>query len=124
MDALSEIWNEDGTPKRPEPNQGAEHAFADLAMADKSTNRELYLSYARIRAEALANQPASVGDMVHVWTNGLCRAAIVTQTSVFDDEIHVSVFVPGELTVQPLRDVAHDEKKSGYAPTYHWPESE
>jgi hypothetical protein len=51
-DALSSIWNEDGTPKRPEPDQGAEHAFADFAF-DTGTNDELYTSYANARAKIL-----------------------------------------------------------------------
>lgn len=119
------IWNEDGTPKRPEPNQGAEHAFADLGInTGTSEGQQLFLSYARVRAQALANQPPAVGDVVHAWVDGECLAAMVTKTEIFEDEIWISVFMPGERTLQPIREVAHDEGKAEGAPSWHWPESE
>lgn len=121
MDALSEIWNEDGTPKRPEPDQGTEHAFADLGI-NNGTNGELYLSYAKAREEAMKNTPATVGDIVHFWSGEKCRAALVIESDHIlapERKWLLRVFVPGFGS----EDVAtsHDEgKKTG---TWHWAES-
>jgi hypothetical protein len=124
-DALSSIWNEDGTPKRPEPDQGAEHAFADFAI-NTGANDELYTSYASTRAKILKLTQAGIGDMVHFWNGERCRAALVIEADEVDSDEDITperkwllrVFVPGF----EGQDVAtpHDEDKA--RTTWHWPE--
>jgi hypothetical protein len=123
MDALSSIWNEDGTPKRPEPDQGAEHAFADLGM-QVGNNQALYLSYAKAREEAMKNTPATVGDIVHYWygPTGSCQAAIVCSGPDLDDGINLFV-LPNHSFASPtvMDGVEHNEGKTDN--TWHWAES-
>jgi hypothetical protein len=117
-DALSSIWNEDGTPKRPEPDQGAEHAFADFAF-NTGDNQELFLSYGNARAKILRLTSASIGDIVHYWTGVACRAAIVTAVPETSPAETLHVFQPGEHDGEVA--AVHDEDKN--TGTWHWAES-
>lgn len=78
---------------------------------------EDFFSYARQRAVELAERDPVVGDTVHVWFEGACRAAIITQDDL--DTWCVSFLMPGETSWRPVREVSHDETKGGMS--WHWP---
>lgn len=129
-----DIWNEDGTPKLPGPRDRSDETmpFADLTAdqikrgslayrSDSEEERDAYVNYAKLRAEAMANQPATVGDVVHYWDSERCIAAIVTEAGVFDgdpDQLHL--FFPGGPGSTTAAG-AHNEGK--VEDTWHWPES-
>lgn len=116
-----DLWNDDGTPKRPskeymerldQAQQAEGGAFGRLA-ADES-----YLNYARIKREAKAQRSPEIGDIVHWYDErGACRAAIVMETESFTDNAELRVHIPNEPYVDAYAD--HDENKSDN--TWHWP---
>lgn len=117
-----DLWNDDGTPKKPtkeymarleEAQRAQGGAFAALA-ADES-----FLNYARVKRQAREARSPEVGDIVHFWDEqgAACRAAIVMETESFGDGAMLRVHVPH----QPFSDwqCDHDEDK-GHE-TWHWP---
>lgn len=119
---MSDIWNEDGTPKLPTPGSSSVQAFADLA--GNSEGKLEFVSYAALQREAKAATPAGVGDIVHYWrgeTTSECVAAIVTRAGTFAEEgDDLTVFEPGS-SPDWATEVVHDERKRDRG--WHWPES-
>lgn len=118
---MSHLWNEDGTPRRPDPAQyGDPEKYAQTPAADLAAD-ESYLNYARIKREARAARSPEVGDIVHFWAGGPCRAAIVMETESFSDAATLRVHIPNE----PFQDwhVGHNEDKAseGDEFSWHWP---
>lgn len=113
-----DLWNDDGTPKRPskEYMEGLEQVQA-IPVPGESR----FMSYARLRREAKAQRSPEVGDIVHFWADGPCRAAIVMETESFSDAATLRVHIPNE----PFQDwhVAHNEDKAseGDEFSWHWP---
>lgn len=130
MDILDpDLWNDDGTPKRPSQQYMRRlEEMQDLEAVDPETpkkraaeQREAYLNYARVKRETKAARPPEVGDIVHFWDstderNG-CYAAIVIETSSFEHDAHLHVFVPGRAYEDWQS--AHSEDKEEL--TWHWP---
>ena len=126
-----DLWNDDGTPKRPSQNYMKRLREAqDLEAIDPATpvkrERELddaFLNYARIRQDAKQQRPPEVGDIVHFWggkedpTHDHCFAAIVMETESFTDAATIRVHVPHEAFMD--WHVDHDEDKGH--DTWHWP---
>lgn len=118
------LWNEDGTPKRPDPEQYddpekyAQAPFADL-VADTAA-KEGYLNYARIKRQAKGLRSPEVGDIAHWWDqdHATCRAAIVMETESFGDGALLRVHIPHE-SFQDWQ-CSHDEDKE-FSGTWHWP---
>lgn len=114
------IWNEDGTPRKPEPGRGEEvNAFADLS-ANPDDERQ-FVSYAALQAAAKAATPAGVGDIVHYWTEYRCVAAIITDAPVIGDAYCLTRFDVDEMP-ESCQGVLHSETKEDKH-TWHWPES-
>lgn len=112
------LWNADGTPKFPGPRDRSDEvtAFEDFAAA-----RENYVNYAALRAQAKANTPAGVGDIVHYWDGERCLAAIITETGTFEgEEDQLHVFSP-ERNGSGVAGGVHNEGKT--SDTWHWPEN-
>lgn len=122
MDALSSIWNEDGTPKRPEPDQGAEHAFADLGV-NTGTNEELFLSYGAARDRVARLTKGSIGDIVHYWyaATESCQAAIICSGPDLDDGLALFVLPNHQFASPSMMDGIQHNEDRGDA-TWHWPE--
>lgn len=115
---MDHLWNEDGTPKRPDPTQyGDPEKYAQTPFADLAADQE-YLNFARIKREAREQRSPEVGDIVHWFDEkGVCRAAIVTETDSFSDTAELRVHIPREPYADARAD--HDEGKSDN--TWHWP---
>ena len=79
---------------------------------------EAFFSYARQQQAEKEKQDPIIGDTVHVWFGGACRAAIITQDDL--DTWCVSFLMPGETSWRPVREVSHDETK-GDGMSWHWP---
>lgn len=121
-----DLWNDDGTPKRPSKEymqrlQEAQDAEALDPETPGKRQRELddaFLNYARIKREARAQRSPEVGDIVHWYDErGACRAAIVMETYSFNDTAELRVHIPKEHYADAVAD--HDESKSDN--TWHWP---
>lgn len=107
-----DLWNDDGTPKR--PTQEYMQRLDDAQQAQGGA----FLNYARIKREAKAQRSPEVGDIVHWYDErGVCRAAIVMETESFTDNAELRVHIPKEPYVDAYAD--HDENKSDN--TWHWP---
>lgn len=123
-----DLWNDDGTPKRPTKKYMESLKEAqDLEAADPETPRkvaaekaEAFISYARAKREALENTPATLGDVVHFWDGDRCRAAVVIETETFTDACTLQVFIPHEAAQCWVVD--HNEDK--VPESWHWAESE
>ena len=91
----------------------------ELIQSDKDDAYDVapFLSYARARSQDRAERDPIVGDTVHVWFGGACRAAIITQDDV--DTWCVSFLMPGETSWRPAREVPHSEDRKGLS--WHWP---
>jgi len=116
---MNPLWNEDGTPKRPVWSD-ADHekkVFAALA----SDEAQDYTNYARLRAEAKANTPAGVGDIVHYWHGLQCLAAIVAKTGDFQEDVDMLYVFSPEPAESGVADALHSESR--ILDTWHWPES-
>lgn len=122
-----DLWNDDGTPKRPSKEymqrlREAQDAEAvDPATPGKRV-RELddaFLNYARVKQQAREQRSPEVGDIVHYWDdeNARCRAATVMETEPFSDTATLRVHIPHE-AFQDWH-VDHDEEK--VRDTWHWP---
>lgn len=127
---MPDIWNEDGTPKVPDPakygdpEKYAQTPFADLgADGWAHANQSTYLNYARIKREARAQRSPEIGDIVHFWggkedpAHDHCFAAIVMETETFTDTATIRVHVPHGAFMDWRVD--HDEDKGH--DTWHWP---
>lgn len=125
-----DLWNDDGTPKRPtraymENLEIAQHLEAidpETPMKRAQEQSEAYLNYARIKREARANRAPEVGDIVHFWGGGealpsRCFAAIVMEAEAFSDAATLRVHVPHQAFMD--YHVDHDEDKGNN--TWHWP---
>lgn len=101
MDALSAIWNEDGTPKRP----GVDYTPVDTPAFLEAAQREVREKTA-----------PSVGDVVHFWDCGACRAAMVMET-YGDHSATLRVHIPH----RPFEDwsAGHDETREEES-SWHW----
>lgn len=123
------LWNEDGTPKRPDPTQYgdpekyAQHPAADLAADEPGllidNEATGWSSMARWRQQAKVMRSPEVGDIVHFWhgEKATCFAAMVMETDSFTDDAEIRVHVPYK-AFQDWRS-AHDEGKGDE--TWHWP---
>lgn len=125
-----DLWNDDGTPKRPSKQymqrlqeaQDAEAVDPDTPDKRAAEVAEAYISYARLRRLAKQERFATVGDIVHLWDHeqGCCRAALVVDTESLSDNCELHVFVPKKPA--EFWYAAHDEDKG--AETWHWPEEQ
>lgn len=124
-----DLWNEDGTPKRPDPAEYdtsalyAQTPFANLVVPEYEgeDDARTYVNYARLRAQAKVNTPAGIGDIVHYWHDDECYAAIVTRDAVLDDSSD-GLFVFSDLAnMSGTVKARHNEFKG--RDTWHWPES-
>lgn len=123
-----DLWNDDGTPKRPSKQymdslneaQRLEAINPDTPKKRAEEQREAYLSYARIKRQVKAHTPPSVGDVVHLWDyeQACCRAALVVATETFNDNAELHVFVPKKPA--EFWYAVHDEGKG--PDSWHWPE--
>ncbi len=140
MDILDpDLWNDDGTPKRPSKEYMASldavgtfqaHAEELQRLVDEtitvSTSEKpviqasngSYLNYARLRREAKAARSPEVGDIVHFWTGEVCRPAIVMETDSFGDGALLRVVIPADASCD--EQTQHDEEKE-FQGTWHWP---
>lgn len=107
-----DLWNDDGTPKRPTAE------YMQRLEAAQSGANQPFLDYAAAKREAASLRPPEVGDMVHFSDDdeAPCRAAIVMES-----EGHVAtlrVHIPHH----PFGDweADHDESRVTEA-TWHWP---
>lgn len=129
-----DLWNDDGTPKRPSQQymrrlEEAQNLEALDPETPKKREQELndsYISYVRAQREFKENTPASVGDIVHFWggkedpAHDHCFAAIVMEVETFSHAATLRVHVPHAAFMDWHCD--HDEDKGH--DTWHWPESE
>lgn len=128
-----DLWNDDGTPKRPTKaymdGLAAIQAHGEGLMrvvdtttpvdaAEKQIVDSSFMNFARIKRETKAARSPEVGDIVHWYDErGVCRAAIVMETESFTDNAELRVHIPKEPYVDAYAD--HDENKSDN--TWHWP---
>lgn len=126
-----DLWNDDGTPKKPSAEYMENLKVAQrLEAIDPTTpakreaeQREAYMNYARIKREAKAQRAPEVGDIVHAWdgTEGACRAAMVMETSSFNHNAEIRVHIPRK----PYEDwfAVHAETNREEYPegSWHWP---
>lgn len=112
-----DLWNDDGTPKRPSAQY-----MQRLDEAQQGDN-SVFLNFARIKREARAARAPEIGDIVHFWggkenpEHDHCFAAIVMETETFSDAATIRVHVPHEAFMDWHCD--HDEEKGHN--TWHWP---
>lgn len=123
-----DLWNDDGTPKRPSKEymkrlqeaQDLEAVNPGTPVKRQAELDEAYLNYARIKSQAREQRSPEVGDIVHYWDNekARCRAAIVMETDAFTDGAELRVHIPHK----PFEDwyCVHDEGR-GEAAGWHWP---
>lgn len=122
-----DLWNDDGTPKRPSKVYMENLARAQMLEAvDPETpakreaeKAEAYLNYARIKRAAKAQRSPEVGDIVHWWNDTLnaCNAAMVMEVESFGDGALLRVHIPHAAFEDWQGD--HDEDKG--INTWHWP---
>jgi hypothetical protein len=114
-----DLWDDDGTAKK--PTQEYMKNLEEAQVEAQATFSESYLNYARIKREAKAARSPEVGDIVHFWAGGPCRAAIVMEAESFSDVATLRVHIPNE----PFQDwtVDHNEDKAseGDEFSWHWP---
>lgn len=91
----------------------------ELIEPDETHDSGSFMSYARARRTDKQGRDPDVGDIVHFWdmVEARCRAATVTQDDL--RTVWLSYLMPGEVSLRCVRDVAHDETKTG--PSWHWP---
>jgi len=123
-----DLWNDDGTPKRPSKEymqrlEEAQHLEAVDPETPAKRARELddaFLNYARIKREAREARSPEVGDIVHFWhgEKATCFAAMVMEVESFGHLATIRVHVPHK----PFEDwtVDHDETKERDE-CWHWP---
>lgn len=109
-----DLWNDDGTPKRPS------REYMERLDQAQQADGGVFLNLARVRRQAREVRSPEVGDIVHFWDNekAVCRAAIVMETDTFSDAATLRVHVPHE-AFQDWH-VDHDEEKIGPS-GWHWP---
>lgn len=122
-----DLWNDDGTPKRPSQQYMRRlEEMQDLEALDPETPkkraeelREAYINYARVKREAREARSPEVGDIVHYWDGLLatCRAAIVMETDSFSDAATLRVHIPNEA----FQDWHVDHSEGKDRDTWHWP---
>jgi hypothetical protein len=109
-----DLWNDDGTPKRPSK------AYMESLATAQAGDAGVFLNYARVKRETKAARAPEVGDIVHFWGNdeGKCFAAIVLETTAFSHDAELRVHIPHK----PFEDwfCVHDEGR-GEANGFHWP---
>lgn len=118
-----DLWNDDGTPKRPsqqymrslEEAQDLEALNPEIEALRAEERRQ---AMARYRTQLLMDTKPTIGDVVHFrQADGVCRAAIVMEI-----ENHVAtlrVHIPHE----PFQDWEADHSESLSGGTWHWPET-
>jgi hypothetical protein len=96
-----------------------DYELIPLDEKDPAYNRTPFLSYARARRTDKEERDPDVGDSVHFWdmVEARCRAAVVTQDDL--RTVWLNYLMPGETSWRCVRDVPHDETKTG--PSWHWP---
>jgi hypothetical protein len=113
-----ELWNEDGSPKRPVPPD-TDDAFRSIIQSEsKASEREAYMSYARAKQEFKRGTPATIGDVVHFWDGERCRAGMVAEIEMYSHACTIHVFIPNEACQWWHAD--HSEEKE--TNTWHWAE--
>ena len=122
-----DLWNDDGTPKRPtKAYMDNLKAAQDLEAVDSTIpakriaeQDDAFLNYARVKRETKAARPPEVGDIVHLWDHeqAVCRAAVVTQTEALNHDSELHVFVPRKPA--EFWFAVHDESKGDES--WHWP---
>jgi len=114
-----ELWNEDGTPKRPVPPD-TDDAFREIVQSEsKAHEQEAFLTYVKAKQEFKRNTPPTIGDVVHFWDGQRCMAAMVAETEQYTHACTAHVFVPREAC--QWWHVDHDEAKETDN-TWHWAE--
>lgn len=122
-----DLWNDDGTAKRPSQEYMDRLEEAGTPFADLAVN-EAYVSHARRQRQVRMETPPGVGDIVHLWLpegnhRQTCQAAIVTAMDPEDWHlIEVTALAPGVLVLQCYAQVPHDESKT--VASWHWAESQ
>lgn len=122
-----DLWNDDGTPKRPsqaymrrlEEMQDLEAVDPETPVKRAAEQHEAYLNYARIKRQAREARAPEVGDIVHYWDDekALCRAAMVMEIDPFSDAATLRVHIPHEAFQDWHVDHGEDKGKE----TWHWP---
>lgn len=117
-----DLWNDDGTPKRPSRQymeslneaQMIEAMDPEVIARRQKENEEAFVLS---RKRLLAETAPVVGDVVHFWDGEHCRAAIVME--IEDHEATLRVHIPNK----PFEDwtAGHDEGKSD--DSWHWAET-
>jgi hypothetical protein len=122
-----DLWNDDGTPKRPSRAymQRLHEAQMDEALDPATPAKrqaeldDAFLNYARIKKMAREERSPEIGDIVHFFEgdHAACRAAIVMEVEAFSDGANLRVHIPRG----PFQDwqADHDEAKGD--DTWHWP---
>jgi len=110
-----ELWNEDGTPKRPVPPD-TDQAFRSIVQSE--SEQEAYMSYVRAKQEYKRNTPATIGDVVHFWDGERCRAGLVAEIESYTHACTIHVFIPNAAC--QWWHVDHSEEKA--VNTWHWAE--
>lgn len=121
-----DLWNDDGTPKRPskqymdslEVMQTLEAVDPTLPARRAEEQHQAFLSYVAAKRELREHQAPAVGDVVHFWDDekARCRAAMVMEI-----EGHVAtlrVHIPHEA----FQDWEADHDEDRRANTWHWAE--
>ena len=96
-----------------------DYELIPLDEKDPAYNRTPFLNYARARRTDKEDRDPDVGDVVHFWdmVDAQCRAATVTQDDL--TTVWLTYMIPGVPTPCCVREVPHDETKTG--PGWHWP---
>jgi hypothetical protein len=134
------IWNADGTPRRPRAvGRDGEYLeedattsvlpFADFALGGivvpegrgrEEIEEQNAIFMKKLRRQAMTNRGPAIGDIVHFWDGDACVAAIVTETGdMAEDGDYLTVFQPRQQAGWSVA-VLHDEDKPHG--TWHWPE--
>lgn len=114
-----ELWNEDGTPKRPVPPD-TDDAFRQIVQSEGQRHeQEAFLTYVQAKQQFKKNTPATIGDVVHFWDGEQCRAAMVAETEAYSHAVTIHVFIPREACQWWHAD--HSEEKD-VLNTWHWAE--
>lgn len=109
-----DLWNDDGTPKRPSKEYLESLDQAQTGSADA------FMSFARMKRETKAERPPEVGDIVHYWDDGVCRAAIVMETETFGHGAMLRVHIPGQNFQDWQCDHSETKGVDDENQTWHW----
>lgn len=116
-----DLWNDDGTPKRPTEDYMQRLKEAqDMEALMEGLAEKRAAEAAEAARQFKAMLAPTVGDIVHFWDDeaARCRAAMVMETPP-GTGVELRVHVPHESFQDWCAD--HDEDRAPN--TWHWPES-